>query len=457
MSKINIRLLNLSIATMLCLLSFSTFGQITLDNDPPKTNSPYSLIGLGDLSPQNYIHSLGMGGLGASFNDPYMVNLVNPASIGFLKSTAFEIGAFARFANLDTRSTEINTYAGNFSYMSIGFPVKNQVNIELDRRPPLVDWKMNFALTPFSTVGYNINSRSPVENTEMDSLSTQFTGKGGTYKVAWTNAVEYKDLSVGLDIGYFFGNIINETTAQFDSLSNGFLTSLIEEKSFSGFVWKLGAIYNYHFDTNEDEAKRKLSLGAYISNQSNVTTRSSEFHRRFSTVFSLLDPNSIDTISNNASVRGEIVLPAEFGIGITYEKIDKFRIGIDYSTSQWGNYTENGESGGLKNTYRIAAGGEFIPNANSYNRYWSKVRYKAGFYYMQDPRSDEFNEQLTETGVTIGMTLPVILPRGQKSWFNLAVTGGKFGTDGSLNETFIRANLGFTLNDNLWFYKRKFN
>ena len=455
MSKFNIRLLSLSTIAMLCLLSFSTLAQITLDGDPPKTNSPYSLIGIGDLSPQNYIHSLGMGGLGASFNHPYMVNLVNPASIGFLKATAFEIGGFARFANLDTQSTQLNTYAGNFSYMSIGFPIKNQVNIELDRRPPLVDWKMNFALTPFSTVGYNISSRSSVAS--VDSLSTLYTGKGGTYKIAWTNAVEYKDLSVGLDIGYFFGNIINETTAEFDDQSNSFLTSLIEEKSYSGFVWKLGGIYNYHFDTKEDEAIKKLSLGAYISNQSSVTTNSSEFYRRFSTVFSTLDPNSLDTIRNTSEVKGEIILPQEFGIGITYEKVDNFRVGIDFSTSQWSSYTENGQSIGLKNTYRLAAGGEFIPNANSYNRYWSRVRYKAGFHYTQDPRSDEFNEQLTETGVTFGMTLPVVLPRGQKSWVNLAFTGGKFGTNGSLNETFIRANIGFTLNDNLWFYKRKFN
>jgi len=457
MSKINIRLLNWSAAAILCLLSFSTFGQITLDGDPPKTNSPYSLIALGDLAQQNYIHSIGMGGLGASFNDPYMVNLVNPASIGFLRATAFEIGGFARFANLDTGSTELNTYAGNFSYMSLGFPIKNQVNIELDRRPPLVDWKMNFSLTPFSTVGYNIDSKIPVEGSNMDSLSTQFTGKGGTYKVAMTNAVEYKNLSVGLDLGYFFGNIISETTAQFDSLSNSYLTSLISEESYSGFVWKLGALYNYHFDTGEDEPVRKLSLGAYVSNQANTVTKSSQFYRRFSTVFSQLDPNALDTILNTSGVRGQIVLPREYGIGLTYEKVGNYRVGIDYSASQWGNYTQNGESAGLRNTYRIAAGGEFIPNSNSYNRYWKRIRYKAGVYYTQDPRSDNLNEQLTETGVTIGLTLPVVLARGQKSWCNLAVTGGKFGTEGSLNETFVRINLGFTLNDNLWFYKRKFN
>ncbi len=459
MSNSNNILLNLSLAFILSILSFSAIGQtFSQDGDNPKRNSPYSRLALGDLAPQNYVSSLGMGGLGASFNDPYQVNLVNPASIGFLKATSFEIGGFSRFANLESPNNDaLNTYAGNFSYISIGFPMKNQVNIELDRRPPLVDWRMNFSLTPFSDVGYDIESRTAVPESDSDSLRTQFTGRGGTYKIGWTNAVEYKDLSVGLDIGYFFGNIINERTANFDNLNNAFITSLIDETSLSGFVFKFGALYNYKFGHVEGEPTKKLSLGAYISNNANINTNSGQFYRRFSSVFSSLDPNSLDTIRNDQDVSGEVNLPGEVGIGLIYEKINKFRVGIDYSASQWSNYSINGQSAGLNNIQRIAFGGEFIPDHNSYNRYWTRVRYKAGFYYSTDPRSDEFNEQLTETGVTIGMTLPVILPRGQKSWFNFAVTGGKFGTDGSLNETFIRANIGFTLNDNLWFYKRKFN
>lgn len=442
---------------MLSALSLDVYSQtsINLDNDTPKRNSPYSRLALGDPALQNFASSLGMGGLGASFNDPYQVNLVNPASIGFLKATSFEFGAFARTASLEANNTTLNTYAGNFSYMSIGFPLKNQINIELDRRPPLLDWRMNFAITPFSDVGYNIQSRTEVPGP--DTLTTQFTGRGGTYKLTWTNAVEYKNLSVGLDIGYFFGNLINERFAQFDELDNSFITSLIDETSLSGFVFKLGGIYNYEFGHVEDVPTKKLSIGAYVSNNSNIRTNSSSFFRRLSSVFPTSDPNTIDTIRNSQNVRGEILLPGEVGFGIMYEKINKFRVGFDYSASQWSRFTNNGQSEGLNNTYRVAFGGEYIPNHSSYNKYWSRVRYKAGVYFNTDARSDEFNEQLTETGLTIGMTMPVILPRGQKSWFNFALTGGRFGTEGSLNETFIRANLGFTLNDNRWFYKRKFN
>ena len=450
MSKMKIYLQGIIVAILLSVSIAPIFGQvISSDNNTPKRNSPYSRLGLGDPALQNYVPALGMGGLGASFSDPYHVNLVNPASLGFLKATSFEIGGFFRAANLSAGNTELTTFAGNFSYISIGFPMKNPINIELDRKKPLVDWRMNFALTPYTDVGYNIESQSTTPDGEQ-TVNSVFTGKGGTYKIAWTNAFEYKNLSVGLDIGYFFGNLIEERTAVFEGLSSGFATSLVDEVSLSGFIFKLGGLYKHEFAFVDEKATKALNIGAYISNKSNINTNSSQFYRRVAIT-------SSDTIRNTSDVSGEIELPGEIGIGIMYEKINKFRVGLDYSASQWSNFTENGQSIGLQNSYRVAVGGEYIPNYNSYNKFLARVRYKAGLHFTQDARVDEFNEQLTETGVTIGMTMPVILPRGQKSWFSFAVTGGRFGTDGSLNETFIRANIGFTLNDNLWFYKRKFN
>lgn len=393
-----------------------------------------------------------MGGLGASFTDPFHVNLVNPASLGFLQVTSFEVGGFFRAAELNVEGVEdfeLNTFAGNFSYLSIGFPMKNPINLQLDGVKPLVDWRMNFSLTPFTDVGYNIESQSIIEGTDQ-TISSEFIGKGGTYKVAWTNAVKYNNWSVGLDIGYFFGTLIEERSIFFNNLSSGFSSSLVDDVSFSGFIFKLGGIYKHELGSLDGKATKTLNIGAYISNKSNINTDSSQFFRRLSTT-------SSDTIRNVTDVRGVIELPGEVGIGVTYEKVNKFRVGLDLSASQFSNYTENGESVGLRDSYRVAFGGEYIPNHNSYNKFLARVRYKAGLHFRQDARVDEFNEQLTETGVTIGMTMPVILPRGQKSFFSFAVTGGSFGTDGSLSETFVRVNLGFTLNDNLWFYKRKFN
>ena len=214
MSNLKINLLKLVALLLFISISIDGFGQISTDNDIPKRNSPYSSLGLGDPALQNYVPSLGMGGLGASFTDKFHVNLVNPASIGFLNAATFEIGGFARAADLTSDDFELNTFAGNFSYISLGFPLKNPINIELDGKKPLLDWRMNFSLTPFTDVGFTIQTNTPIPETQ-DSLVSFFTGKGGTYKIAWTNAVKFKDLSVGLDLGYLFGNLITESTAIF--------------------------------------------------------------------------------------------------------------------------------------------------------------------------------------------------------------------------------------------------
>jgi hypothetical protein len=59
-------------------------------------------------------------------------------------------------------------------------------------------------------------------------------------------------------------------------------------------------------------------------------------------------------------------------------------------------------------------------------------------------------------GVTLGIGLPVILPRQQTSFVNLALEIGKIGADSPIEETYVRFTAGFTLNDNTWFYKRRF-
>lgn len=84
-----------------------------------------------------------------------------------------------------------------------------------------------------------------------------------------------------------------------------------------------------------------------------------------------------------------------------------------------------------------------------------RVRYRAGAYYRQDPR--EINgKNLDDIGVTLGFGFPLILPRQQTSFVNAAFEIGKIGTDSPIEETYYKLTVGFTLNDNTWFYKRRF-
>lgn len=444
----------LLVLSMCPIASAQTFSS---DNNTPKFNSPYSRIGLGDLANQNFSISSAMGGLGASFNSKYAVNLVNPASVGFIDRTVFDVNGFFRYGQLDSGNETINTFAGNFQYLSLGFPMKNEVNIELDNRPPLVYWRMNLALVPFSNVGFNVEANS---TTETDSLITSFTGKGGTYKLIWTNALRHKDFSFGINAGYMFGNLINERIVVIEDPENVYFNDLLDEISLSGVVWSFGAQYKHQFKKLNDKKElvnsgRSLTAGVYLNSQSEINSNTSQLYRRRSSTFS--PPQGIDTIRNVVDLKGNAIIPGGFGVGVTYEIENKFRIGIDYSASQWSNYENEFKDESLLDSWRVAAGGEWIPNVSSYNKYMDRVRYRFGVFYEQDPRSDEFNEQLSVFGITVGTGMPIILPRGQTAFFNLGLELGRFGTTNSLNESYVQLNLGFTLNDNLWFYKRKFN
>jgi hypothetical protein len=82
------------------------------------------------------------------------------------------------------------------------------------------------------------------------------------------------------------------------------------------------------------------------------------------------------------------------------------------------------------------------------------VEYRAGFFYQQDPRVLE-DEQAFKYGVTIGAGMPFVFLRSF-SYLNLALEYGRAGTDTALKENYFRARLGFVLNDNQWFLKRRY-
>jgi len=81
-----------------------------------------------------------------------------------------------------------------------------------------------------------------------------------------------------------------------------------------------------------------------------------------------------------------------------------------------------------------------------------RVAYRIGGYYFDDPRQDDIKAY----ALTIGAGFPIVMSRNRTSFVNLAFEYGSQISD-SIDEDFWRINLGFTLNDNSWFFKRKFN
>lgn len=420
----------------------------------PKTNSPYSRFGIGNIIDQYFAASAGMGGLSATFNDPFHLNLVNPASLASLKATAFEVGLFAELASLESESGEQdNIWTGNLGYLALGFPLVNPINRAVDRSETPWDFGMSLALTPYSIVGYDIIST--VEDENFGLATNSLKGNGGSYRFTWGNAIKYKNLAFGLTLGYQFGKITNNRRVQLDSLTVAYNVDFSSEQNIGGVIWKAGVQYIHAFkDPGGRSTGKRLILGGYGNTETSLNTRLNETTFGDNINYGIFGQ---DTISFVEERTGSGVLPAEIGLGVMYEDFDHYRIGIDYQFTGWSNFENDFQRDVFGDSWRLIGGAEWIPNSTSINSYWARVRYRLGTFVGKDYRISNGN-QLNEWGFSFGVGFPIIVPRTQRfSFVNFALEYSRLGIEGGLKESYLKLNFGFTLNDNQWFLKRKFN
>lgn len=449
---------NIILLSTALIAGYSTLNaQFQDDDNAQKINSPFSRFGLGDLSPFGYIGIESTGGLFASYQDPYSTNIVNPASLSSLAEMAFEIGLYANNTQLKQNNLKENTWSGNIDYLGIAFPTKNILNITLDQKVPDFKHGMSLSLAPYSLVGYDILDGS--SEIGGNSISDSFEGKGGSYRFLWGNGFQYKNVSFGLNIGYLFGNIEQQRSLTIDNVDFGYANILYQKINIRGFQWNAGVQYSFRFANKSNTAKNQVIIGIYGNSKTNTSLISDEIVSRgrpFGANFI-----EIDTISSITQVESEGKMPSEFGFGGSFYKTDprtnltKLRLGFNFSTTSWSNFVLDNRDSNLDDGWQLSFGGEFLPFATAI-KYRQRIRYRIGLKFGSDPRIIQ-GEQLKTAALTIGAGLPLILPRGKVSLINLSLELGKINSNNSIDATYGRLGLGFTLNDNTWFLKRKIN
>jgi len=446
----------LNTARRILVASVLLLGAVTMMAQP-KFNSPYSRFGMGDLSNTNLPSINGMGDIGAAFRDPFHFNLSNPASLTSLRSTAFEIGLDVKLSNWSEGNDSERIWSGNISHLALAFPLKNGFTKVLEGKKS--DWEMGmaFSLVPKTQVGYNINTQELIENSD-DPINYFYQGNGGTYSLNVGYGLGYKDLSVGLNVGFLFGSVQNVGQGILLD-NNAFNYRKNNDFSIKGALLTLGAQYDISLPDAKatkdgNPSQNKITIGAYagLNSNMNITQNSLTTRERISGGIVVRD-----TFEFRDDVQTEGVYPGEIGFGAHYIYQNKLRVGVNYTMQPWSKY-ENvaAPNDNFSNANAFSVGASYTPNSKNYKSYWERVNYKAGFVTRNDYRS-VLNNSLTNYGVTIGFGLPVILPRQGVSFVNLAFELGRFGSEQSLQETYAQLSLGFTLNDNSWFYKRKFN
>ena len=184
---------------ILCMYSGS-YAQIRIA-------SPYSRFGIGDLSGNNNAWNFSLGQTGIALRSSTHINYTNPASYTAFDSLSFvfEGGFTSESVKLTSRLQSTSRSYASLGYLTFGIPVTKW-------------WKTALGLVPFSDVGYNVIS--PEESKTAGTILRLYTGSGGVNRFFWGNAFNVtKDLSVGVNVSYLFGNMTREATVLFyDSL-----------------------------------------------------------------------------------------------------------------------------------------------------------------------------------------------------------------------------------------------
>ncbi|MBK6997117.1 MAG: hypothetical protein IPH31_20190 [Lewinellaceae bacterium] len=426
----------------------------------PKFNSPYSRYGIGDIVSPYFANQAGWGGQTAAFHDPFHLNLANPASFAYLRSTALETGIFTKYSKYQAGNATQEEWSGNLSHLALGFTLKSPINEVLDKEKSPWNYAMGIALTPYSRVGYNILTRDTLE--DLEDVQNSYQGSGGLYRIAWTGAAKYKNTAFGLNLGWVFGKTSYENTTLFYDTSStklpAFQNNNRQDISANGFVWNLGVQHDFvleHAETDKDIPTRWITVGLAGNGKHNLRASEDKFQIRSRGQLINGTFSDADTLTALTNQRRKMTLPATFSLGVQYVKANKLKLGAQIGLETWSGYENEARPDVFRNTFSVSGGAEFIPDYSSYNKFLKRMRYRVGAYYRQDPRSVE-DQDLNDIGFTLGMGFPIVMPRQQTSFVNLAFEVGKLGTDSPIEETYVRFTAGFTLNDNTWFYKRRF-
>jgi hypothetical protein len=423
-------------------------------------NSPYSRYGMGDLVPSQSISSRSMGGISAGFIDvfpigkvPTSLNLNNPASLGFLKSTVFDFGVEVDRKTLRSNTSPAKYTANNatISYFQLGFPI---TTTKMFKKKMAMG--VSFGLRPVTKVNYKIVSSSFLSG--IDTVGTLFEGTGGINQVNISTGLKVKKLSIGITGAYNFGD--KETSSKREFLSDlipySSSNSLVKT-NFNGFSSSIGAQYNFLLKDSST-----IIFGANANLQHSLNAKRDKLDETF-----IFGPNneiiSIDTVRFIGAQAGKITMPAAYTAGFTYSDKDAhWVLGADVNFAQWSNYRNYDQADAVKNTTKLHVGAQYFPAklTTPASKYWQFVKYRAGFYYGNDYIN--LGAKRPDYAFTFGTGMPLTsLRRFASSEFVILNTGVEIGQRGnrqnqSLREGIFRVNFGVSISTSTWFQKRKY-
>jgi len=411
-------------------------------------NEPYSRYAFGTPQPSYFGQSISMGGVSAAMRDDNTLNSTNPASYSGLHITTLESGFKTQFYSLQQQVRE-KSIQTSYSYVAMGFPLSRA-------------WGLAIGILPYSNVGYvqSLSGSDPL----LGATQSIYSGQGGlTTAFLGTGFSFVKGLSLGVNVGYVFGNIATSQSLSFsnavgnlsDTVYNSRYTTSLQ---FGGFNFDYGVQYKYEFNKN-----KSLVIGYSGSYSNSIITRENDLIQRYS---SNTKNNEVilDTVLTTPKPQSYSYLPSKNSIGLAYRVRNKWLVATDFNYVNYKNVIFNG--GTLNSQFNIksqnsikgAAGVQFTPDITSVSNYLSLLDYRLGFSYERT-YLNVHDQDINNIALTFGFGVPLKAYTQNQlgAKMNLSFEVGRLGTITGSNvlQKYFNVHIGFTLNQ-LWFYRYRY-
>lgn len=396
-----------------------------------QNNRQYSMYGYGLLSDRATSMQRQMGSVGYAMHSGRQINVMNPASYASIDSLTFLFDIGADVTSLWQKQEDVkeHSFGGGLDYITMQFPI----------------WKYlgaSIGLVPYSYVGYAFG-------TEIEHGAMTNQGEGGINQAYFGLSGRYGGFSLGFNVSYDFGNIINDVFSTPETTGQTLFEHVMQIRDWD-FV--IGAQY-----TTKVDRDNRLNLGITFSPKKSIHGKT------WATLQETSRESEADTIAY-MKMNGNYYRPMSLGAGIgwVHERVSRWMVEFDFTYQQWSKakyaplYSlanpDNIVFEGMKfnNRTRLALGGEFTPKVRG--NYWERLSYRAGVYYNKDYLNIQGNG-LKEYGVTAGVGFNT--PEG-KTIINVGLEWKRRQATPNplITENFLNLTLGVNFNE-LWFWQRK--
>lgn len=393
--------------------------------------TPYSMYGYGVLGDRATSMQRQMGGIGYAMSSGRQINAMNPASYAAIDSLTFlfDMGADVSLLWSKEGSTRRNSTGGGLDYVTMQFPITRFLGASI-------------GMLPYTSVGYafgNDIKHGAVENQGTGGINMAYLGLGGTFK----------GVSLGANISYNFGNIINDVYSNPSNSGQSLVEHVIEVRDWD---LVLGAQYKCNINATDN-----MTLGLTYS-----PAKSMHGHT-WVTLQEMKSESKPDTVGY-MRLKGNYGTPNSFGAGVSYshERQSRWMVEADVTYQLWSKVKyspiyRTDDPGSIVfqgmnfcDRMKIAAGGEWVPKLRG--NYGERMTYRLGGYYCDDYLSIQGN-RVREYGVTCGVGLHT--PQ-DKTMINIGFEWKKrraYPTE-LIGENYFNITLGINFNER-WFWQRK--